>query len=68
MSLFLSPLPELADLEVPESLPELAELLFDPSPFDEVSADPFDPEAAPSWPALSLPAPTVLEPLRLSVR
>jgi len=61
----LSPLPVLDDFELPESLEELPEdpLFAASEPLEELSEDPLDPLAAES-----LPAGTVLEPVRLSVR
>jgi hypothetical protein len=56
------PDPESEDFELPESLVELEDLA-DSEPEDELSDEPFDPLAAPS-----LPAGTVLAPVRLSVR
>jgi hypothetical protein len=63
---FLSPPEEPdPDLELPESLPEeeLPELSLDLSDPEPSPDEPFDPD-----PLAEAPAPTVLDPFRLSVR
>jgi hypothetical protein len=59
---FLSALAGLDDFELPESLP-LEPLFAESDPDEPSDVDPFEPLAE-----LSLPAGTVLEPFRLSVR